>query len=223
MSTINRELSCLRRIFNLAIAWGKAERNPVKGVRFFREEKLPERVLTDDEVELLLLCCNRITRDVVRFALNTGMRRGEILNLKWDQVDLRTGYIIVTKTKSGKQRNIPINDTASHVLERQPRNGAYVFHRDGKPAKSVRHTFEQAVKKAAIGHCRFHDLRHTFATKLVLAGVSLPVVKELLGHSTITTTMRYAHPTPESKLSAVGLLDKNGHDFERLSLVSNTI
>lgn len=208
MSTINRELSCLRRIFNLAIAWDKVEKNPVKGVRFFREETVPERVLTDDETELLLLCCNVITADVVRFALHTGMRRGEILNLRWAQVDLEGGYITVTRTKSGKQRKIPINQTVRQVLESQMRRGPLVFHRKGKPAKSVRTTFEQAVKKAGIGHCRFHDLRHTFATRLVLAGVPLPVVKELLGHSTITTTMRYSHPTPESKRSAVALLER---------------
>ena len=73
---------------------------------------------------------------------------------------------------------------------------------------SVRATFEKAVKMSGIGHCRFHDLRHTFATKLSLAGVSLPVIKELLGHSTIVTTMRYAHPTPESKKEAVAMLDQ---------------
>ena len=209
MSTINRELSCLRRIFNLAVSWEKAERNQVKGVRFFREEMLTVKILTDDEIQVLLLCCNRITADVVRFALNTGMRRGEILNLKWDQVDLADGYITVTKTKSGKQRKIPINETVRNVFECKHRGSVYVFHRNGKPAKSVRATFEQAVRRAAIGHCRFHDLRHTFATRLVLRGVSLPVVKELLGHSTIVTTMRYAHPTPESKKNAVALLERS--------------
>ena len=216
MATINRELSCLRRIFNLAIAWGKMEKNPVKGVRFFREEMLPERVLTDEEIRVLLLCCNTVTADVVQFALNTGMRRGEILGLRWDQGDLLTGYITVTRTKSGKQRKSPINDTVRDLLERQPRQGMFVFHRNGKPAKSVRTDFEKSVRRAAIGHCRFHDLRHTFATRLVLRGVSLPVVKELLGHSTITTTMRYAHPTPESKKIAVALLERSVVSCEEL-------
>jgi integrase len=220
MSTINRELSCLRRIFNLAISWDKAERNPVKGVRFFREESLPARILKDDEIELLLLCCNRITADVVQLALNTGMRRGEILNLRWAQVDLTEGYITVIKTKSGRQRQIPINETAHNLLKRRPRNGAFVFHRNGKPAKSVRTTYEQSVKRAAIGHCRFHDLRHTFATNLVLRGVPLPVVKELLGHSTISTTMRYAHPTPESKRNAVALLDRSADLTRELHIES---
>ena len=208
MATINRELSCLRRIFNLAIAWGKAEKNPVKGVRFFREEQPPEKILTDEEIRVLLLCCNRVTADVVQFALHTGMRRGEILGLRWDQVELPTGYITVTRTKSGKQRKIPMNGTVRDLLERQPRQGMIVFHRNGKPAKSVRTDFEKAVRRAAIGHCRFHDLRHTFATRLVLGRVSLPVVRDLMGHSTIVTTMRYAHPTPESKKNAVALLER---------------
>jgi integrase len=195
-------------MFNLAMSWEKTEHNPVRGIKFFKENNIVERILKDEEINPLLLCCNTITRDVVIFALNTGMRRGEILNLKWDQVDLVTGCITVTKTKRGKQRKIPINEAVRHVLESQSRGSVYVFHRNGKPAKSVRTAFEQSVKKADISHCRFHDLRHTFATRLVLGGVSLPVVKELLGHSTITTTMRYAHPTPESKKSAVALLDK---------------
>ncbi|MCX6354254.1 MAG: site-specific integrase [Candidatus Aureabacteria bacterium] len=139
--------------------------------------------------------------------MNTGMRIGEILKLKWERIDLQQGYITVTRTKSGKDRKIPLNETVTKVLKNRERDGIYVFHADGKPYESVKKAFYAAQRRAGIKHCRFHDLRHHFATKLVLAGVSLPVVKELLGHSSIVTTMRYAHPTPEAKKEAVRLLE----------------
>jgi len=135
------------------------------------------------------------------------MRLGEILSLKWEQVDLTQGYLTIIHTKNGKQRKIPINDAVRYVLERRPKNDINVFTRNGEAIISIRTAFERALKKAGIGHCRFHDLRHTFATRLILSGVSLPVVKELLGHSTILTTMRYSHPTPESKIDAVKRLE----------------
>ena len=155
-------------------------------------------------------------KDVVQIALNTGMRRSEILQLKWEQVNIEQGYITVIKTKSGKQRIVPMNRTAGqtarttarnvtarNVLINRPKNGIFIFCGMGNPNGAVWSGFDLAVKRAGLGRCRFHDLRHTFATKLVLSGVSLPVVKELLGHESITTTMRYAHPTPDSKRQAV--------------------
>jgi integrase len=95
------------------------------------------------------------------------------------------------------------------------RDGIFIFHRDGKPYGAVKTAFNNALRRSGIRYCRFHDLRHTFATKLVLSGVSLPVVKELLGHASIETTMRYAHPTPESKKQAVNMLDWRKVDSDR--------
>ncbi|MCX6353494.1 MAG: site-specific integrase [Candidatus Aureabacteria bacterium] len=95
MATVNRELSVLKHMFTMAINWGKAESNPVKGVKLFKEENISQRILSDQEIEALLaFSCNH-TRDMTLRALNTGMRRGEILNLKWEQVDLKQGYITV--------------------------------------------------------------------------------------------------------------------------------
>lgn len=195
-------------MFTMAIKWGKAEKNPVKGVKLFKEENISQRILSDQEISALLASCCDHTRDMVLLALNTGMRRGEILNLKWEQVDLNYGYVTVIKTKSGKERKIPLNRKAWDMLINRPKDGIFVFDNAGQPFGSVKRSFNTALKKAGIGYCRFHDLRHTFATKLVLAGVSLPEVMELLGHSTIEMTMRYSHPTSDSKRRAVELLEK---------------
>ena len=214
MATINRELACLGHMFTMAIKWEKAEHNPVKGVKFFKEENLTQKLLTNDQVTALLANCTDYLKGIILIALNTGMRLGEILNLTWGQVDLRQGYITVVKTKSGKQRKIPINRAAYDALKNRSKDSIFVFNQDGKPYGSVKKGFKGALKRAGIGYCRFHDLRHTFATRLVLANVSLPVVKELLGHASIETTMRYAHPTPESKKSAVDMLDWQKTDLD---------
>jgi len=207
MATINREVVCLKHMFNMGIKWGKAEHNPVKGVKLFKEDNVVERLLSDMDVDALLAASSEHLKDIILIALNTGMRLGEILNLKWEQVDLHQDYITVIRTKSGKQRKIPINQTVHNLLIDHPRDGIFIFHRDGKPYGAVKTAFNNALRRSGVGYCRFHDLRHTFATKLVLSGVSLPVVKELLGHASIETTMRYAHPTPESKKQAVAMLD----------------
>lgn len=234
MATINRELVCLKHMFNMAIKWGKTEHNPVRGVKLFKEDNVVERFLSDGEVEALLDASSQHLKDIILIALNTGMRLGEILNLKWEQVDSQQGYIAVTRTKSGKQRKIPINQSVHNVLINRSKDGIFIFHQAGKPYGAVKTAFKNALRRSGIGYCRFHDLRHTFATKLVLSGVSLPVVKELLGHASIETTMRYAHPTPESKKQAVGMLDwqkvdSSGHyldtpgiqAYDRLALIGS--
>ncbi len=215
MATVNRELGCLKHMFTMAIKWGKAAHNPVKGVKLFKEENITQRILSDAEINSLQSACPEHTRDMIILALNTGMRRGEILNLKWEQVNLKQGYIIVIKTKSGKQRTIPLNRTALDMLRNRPKDGIFVYNNEGKPYGSVKKSLSTALRKLGLGHCRFHDLRHTFATRLVLAGVSLPVVKELLGHSTIEMTMRYAHPTPDSKRAAVDMLESQNAISDR--------
>jgi integrase len=105
--------------------------------------------------------------------------------------------------------------TLCNILIDRTKDGIFVFHRDGKPFGAVKTAFNNALRRSRIGYCRFHDLRHTFATKLVLSGLSLPVVKELLGHASTETTMRYAHPTPESKKQAVNMLNWQKVDSDR--------
>ncbi len=140
------------------------------------------------------------------------MRRGEIFGLTWDRVDLTHGFILLHTTKNGERREIPINGTLRVQLEKLALSNVdgrkFVFHeKDGKPFDSVKRSFKTACDDAKIKDFHFHDLRHTFASQLVMAGIDLTTLKELLGHKDIKMTLRYAHLAPSHKLRAVELLD----------------
>jgi excisionase family DNA binding protein len=218
-SSVNRELSCLRKIFNVAIAWGYASENPVKKVKFFSESGcLRERVLTEDEEGKLLDACPSYLKQIVIFALHTGMRRGEILNLKWQNVDFDKREIKITESKSGKGRVIPVNPVLFALLvglKSQDGNTEYVFTNPetGKPFIDIKKSFTSACTKAEIDDLKFHDLRHTFASRLVKKGVDLATTRELLGHSSITTTQRYLHSQVKEKIAAVNCLAGQRYDF----------
>jgi integrase len=205
--TVNMELSLLRHVFNLAIAWDKAEKNPVLEVEMFREAKRPMRILAREEERKLLVASPPHLRALILFALYTGMRRGEILGLRWDAIDATIQTITVGETKTGRIRHIPINFVAAAVLERcRADKGHFVFTWQGKPFSRFDKTWHKAIVAAKIPPIRFHDLRHTFATRLVLAGIDLVTVKELLGHQSIQMTLRYSHPAPENHRQAVDRL-----------------
>lgn len=210
-STVNRELACLKHMFNMAMDEGMARENPVRKVRFFREQGRKERILTDREKEELMKKCEGYLKAAVIVALNTGMRRGEILGLRWSRVDFTRNVITVERTKSGKPRRVPMNSLAESTLRsmRENReNGEYVFwnRKTGKAMKNVKKSFRKACERAAIANLRFHDLRHTFATELAEKGVDIATVCELLGHSSIVLTKRYSHPSPKHKREAVEIL-----------------
>ena len=140
-------------------------------------------------------------------ALNTGMRKGEVLTIVREEVDLKHGFILLENTKNGERREIPINQTLRDTLTALPRHITipYVFwkKKDGKRYGDVKKSFHSALKRAGIKNFRFHDLRHTIASHLVMNGIDLTTVKELLGHKTIAMTMRYAHLAPSHKEKAV--------------------
>jgi integrase len=142
------------------------------------------------------------------------MRRGEILNLKWDWIDPKKGYITVTKTKSGKDRNIPISSALMQefIKLNKEKRSDYVFLNSltQKPYGKIDKSFKTIIKKAGIENLRFHDLRHTAATRMVALGVEIIIVQDILGHSDIRTTMRYAHPMPERKVKAIQALSDYG-------------
>lgn len=208
--TVNLELACLRHIFNTAIRWGKAAANPVGQVSFFKLEKKPLRVLSEQESETLIQAAPAHLKPILSCALNTGMRKSEIFDLRWDDVDFVNQVITVRRSKSRRYRQIPMNDALLATLRSLRRDGELVFSKGGgEPRKDIRTAFSVALKQSGIRRCRFHDLRHTFASRLVMAGVDLVTVKELLGHASIETTMIYSHPTPEHRRKAVKTLD--GH------------
>lgn len=206
-STTNRELALLKVIFSRAIDWGFAVENPVRKVKFFSEkDNQKERVLTLEEEKGLLELSAEHLKPILMVALNTGMRRGEILSLKWDQVNLSKRFLQVENTKSGNNRVIPINDVLMEELLRLKKlneKSMFVF-----PNKSVRTAFENACRRADIKELRFHDLRHTFATRLVEQGIDLITIKELLGHHSVKVTERYTHPNAYQKKRAVDILSQ---------------
>jgi len=212
-ATVNRELACLKHMFTKAIQWHMATVNPVKQVRLLKENNQRLRYLTNDEVQRLLKELAPHIRPVVVCALYTGMRRGEILNLTWDDVDLKQGIIFVRQSKSGERREVPISSALAGVFKALPRTSDYLFSvGNGHRMRSVREGFISATKRAGILNFTFHDLRHTFASHLVMSGVDLLAVKELLGHKSINMTLRYAHLSPDHKRRAVESLKySDGH------------
>jgi integrase len=217
-ATVNREMSTLRHMFNKAVECGLLETSPfARGKRLmFQENNHRLRFLSDAEVEALLEAFNLIRansphrRPIVETALLTGMRREELLSLKREQI--RNGFIYLTETKSGKARQIPINDHLSRILrelrrENQLRSPYGFCDSRGRRYQEVKRCFASACRRAGITGFRFHDLRHTCASHLVMKGASLKVVQELLGHSDLKMTMRYAHLSQEHLKDSVNLLN----------------
>jgi integrase len=137
------------------------------------------------------------------------MRKGELLGLQWPQIDFEQGIITLTDTKNDERRDIPMNETVKATLKGIERIGANVFcNGDGETFANVRRSFETAVRKSGIEDFRFHDLRHTFASNLVMEGIDIMTVKELMGHKDLTMTLRYSHLAPNHKTRAVNILDR---------------
>lgn len=217
-STTNRELALLKKMFHLALDWGFCSENPVLKVRLYSErDNLKERVLSEEEEVKLLAHSPAHLKPIVLFAINTGMRRGEILGLRWDQIERGGKAVRVVRTKSGQDRYVPLNETAADVIKAQrlATHGEFVFPstKGGEHFKAVCHSFSRACRLAGISGLRFHDLRHTFATRLIHRGADIVTVQNLLGHHSVTITQRYTHIGADRKRSAVDLLVKKSDDL----------
>ena len=206
-----------------AVDWEYIDDNPAWGVKQRREEVPEFEYLTAHEMDRLLEACPAHLQPIVIVALYTGMRRGEILNLEWKDVNLDVGdrgLITIRKSKNHDTRYIPMNSLVSETLMKHPKRivggkvSDHVFsNRDGAAVKSIRNGFEAAVRRARINkHIRFHDLRHTFASHLVMRGVDLRTVAKLLGHRDIRVTMRYAHLGSDHLQAAVDVLTGQNHE-----------
>lgn len=213
-TSINKILNVLKHMFTKAVEWDMVEAETLKRIRKvkpLKDDSKRLRYLSKDECRTLLDNCNGYLKEIVTFALNTGCRRGEILPLKWDNVDMRHGFIRLDRTKNGERRDIPINDSLKSVLQGIARrlDIPYVFFDKvtGKPYQSVKRSFITACKKSGITDFHFHDLRHTFASQLVMSGVDITTVSRLLGHKSLTMTLRYSHLAPNHLQSAVNMLN----------------
>ncbi|MGA2467339.1 MAG: tyrosine-type recombinase/integrase [Thermodesulfobacteriota bacterium] len=204
----NRELALLKHFYTKAIEWKRVKENPTKAVKVrLKDETQRVRFLMPNEIQILLSCCPDNLKPIVMVALHTGMRREEILSLRWTQVNLTTGIIHLDKTKNHKSRNVKMNVTVRSVLCQVCQGSEFVFCKpDGSRYSKVPGPFDEVVKQAGLKDFHFHDLRHTFASNLIMAGVSILVVKELLGHKKLDMTLRYAHLAPNYG-DAVNILD----------------
>jgi integrase len=146
---------------------------------------------------------NKELRAAVIVALNTGLRRGELLGLTWERVDLSRGVIRLELTKSGRRREVPMNDDSYRALVGLgPKAGGRVFK-----TRYIQTAYNNAVAAAKLDDVNFHTLRHTFASWAVMRGVTLKELQELLGHASLAMTMRYAHLAPEHLRTAVSRLE----------------
>lgn len=211
-ATIYQELSLLRRMFNVARReWKWVKENPAADLSFsVGNSNARDRWLSVTEEQGLLSAATNPNwlRSLLVTALHTGMRRGEILNLQWQDIDFQRKLLTIHKSKNGEKRSIPLSRTLCDALK-----GIKVLNISGKvfpiSVRSLRAAFEMTLEKRGITDFHFHDLRHTFATRLVQAGVDFYRIKELLGHKSINMTMRYAHHYPESLRSSIDVLDRN--------------
>jgi integrase len=214
-ATVVRQLTIMKRAYNIAIReWEWLDSNPVTKVSCERVNNARDRWLTLEEEGKLLDTCSQWLREIVEFALNTGMRIGEILSITNKAVDLPRRTVTVLKSKNGERRTIPLNDTLFELLTGKAKVKSLktdlVFYTANQTAyhnANVRRDFELALKKAGIEGFRFHDLRHTFATRLVQSGEDLYRVAKLMGHKDIRMTQRYSHHSTESLRESVMILD----------------
>lgn len=213
--TVDNDLARLKRLFSLSLTWGLCEKNPVLAVKFFKPESRRDRFLTPEEETALLDKAATPLQPAIVFSLNTGLRLREMLSLTWSQVDMRRGEVIVTaeKAKGKRSRRVPLNQAARAALDSLPHAidpECLVFpHFRGGTNGPLRRLWDKALKDAELSGVVWHSLRHTFASRLVMAGADLVSIQELLGHTTLTMVLRYAHLAKSHLSQTVCLLDSN--------------
>jgi integrase len=198
----NRVLALLSRMFSMAIRWHMRVDNPCKGIERNTEHKR-RRYLSSDELARLAAALpilrDQQSADIIRLLLLTGARRGETLQARWDDIDLvaRVWNKPGATTKQKTIHSVPLSEATQRLLadirDRAPTTEWVFPAADGGPRRDVKEAWAAACRAAAIKGARVHDLRHTYASVLASAGLSLPVIGSLLGHTTPTTTARYAH------------------------------
>jgi integrase len=214
-ATLNRYRAFLSLIYSNANRNGRVEVNPARLVRLRKENNAVVRFLTDEEEMKLRAAMRRMLPEMepeFDVALNTGMRRGEQWRLRWEDVNEAQGVITIPRSKNGERRYVRINRDCRVALDRlwlTRDESGYVLPGPTEGRNTdPRRTFEPIVKEAGIPHFRYHDIRHTFASRLIMAGVDLRTVQQLMGHKTIAMTVRYAHLAPSHEQEAIERLCK---------------
>jgi len=212
-ATFNRYYACLSKAFNDVIIDKKLNiQNPCRSVKKLKEDNQITRYLTKEEEERLMSEIPAYMKPIIVCALSTGLRLSNVLNLKWESIDFDANFIEILRqlNKGHKKIQLPISKKLKLILEEigiKKTGFVFISYRTNTRFKKIDNGFNEACKRANIENFRFHDLRHTVATRLVANGADLGTVKEYMGHSTLAMTQRYSHPTPENMLKAVDILD----------------
>ena len=219
--SVNKNIGLIKAMFTKAVEWEMVHEDVLKKVRKVKQLKENKRLryLAKEEMKELVNSCEPHLKPIVIMALNAGMRKSEILTLKWDNVDLIHinpdegiyGWILLDKTKNNERRELPINLTLRSTLDGITRrlDVPYVYYqKTGKRYQDIKRSFGTACRRSKIRDFHFHDLRHTFASQLAMAGVPIATISKLLGHKDIKTTMRYSHLSPSHLGKALDILDQ---------------
>jgi site-specific recombinase XerD len=231
-STVNHYRSLLSLIYRLAIRDGKATSNPARATRHRREDNSRVRYLTpEEETKLRTEMESRWAGHFpeLDLALHTGLRLSEMYGLDWQDVDLARCLILIRRGKNGESRYARLNSIALKALtelrKRGDGTGAVVRNLEGEPLAGPRYWFEKAIQKAGIANFHWHDLRHTFASRLTMAGVGLRATQDALGHKSVAMTVRYSHLAPDFLLNVVEKLvprPSGAHTAERTDTTTDT-
>lgn len=215
--TVNRYLNPLSNAFTIAEKeYGWVRDNPVKKIRRCKMNQGRLRYLAPAEIERLLTVCRQTEHSylysIVLLALATGMRKSEIMTLRWRQIDLARDRILLEKTKNKERRAIPLQGEAKKVLiklseEKECEDDLLFIGRSNRPVY-IQRVWQQALKQAEIDNFHFHDLRHTTASYLAMNGTNLLTIAEILGHKTLAMVKRYAHLSDEHRSEALKQLDQ---------------
>lgn len=213
-ATTNRDIANLRLFLNHAIGKDMVGKNPVRGVKNLDEGPGAMRVVSHEEQRRYLEAASPLLRDIAVLMVEIGLRPEEVFRIRKEDAHLDKRYLFVPEGKTRcARRNVPLTEDALRALKhRMVAAKPYLFARrsdPGKPMTTVYKAHIEALKRARIAPpFRLYDLRHTYGSRSAMAGVDLPTLKELMGHASISTTMRYIHPTPEHKRAAVKKLEQ---------------
>ena len=205
-ATVNRELNIVRGCFSRAVEWGRLSKSPVTGVKPFRVDNTRLRVLSPDEIRRVLTDAREDLALIARVTLEGLLRLSEVLNLMTS--DVKKDHLVVIHTKNNKVRHVPISRALHVVLVTRAHRSGYVFGETrygGRPAKqaAMTHAFRRLMRRLGIKNASHHTLRHTGASAMLAAGISVRVVQEIGGWTSLRMLERYTHPTDAEKLRAV--------------------
>lgn len=213
-ATYNRMLSTLKGMFSRAHEFGYITTNNVRDVKLLKVSSSKIRYLDDSETKRFFDSLDELksvsAQNIIKIAYYTGMRKGEVLSLSFDDIDYQTNQITLksSNTKSNKTRSIPIHKEIMPILERKNNQSGFIFisEKTGTKYDNIDRSWKQLMKLSEIENFRFHDLRHNFCSMLVMKGVPIYTVSQLAGHADVKTTQIYAHLSPDVKKSAIDIL-----------------